>query len=169
MWRQEHEKFRYFLTAPHIWKHIALCQLIEMIERMSLLSTAISWFVSLSIIWNSIFRNVGQRSHNERYKLRVLWKIMEEKHGCKHQLSGWPRTLENRENGGKNSLQGKIREFEILLKIREKNQGISKKAYLKLFVCNCQSTHTFCSYSNYYFAFPEQVFFLHGCIIKKLI
>ena len=119
MWRQEHEKFRYFLTAPYIWKHIVLCQLIEMIERMSLLSTAISWFVSLSIIWNSIFRNVGQRSHNERYKLRVLWKIMEEKHGCKHQLSGWPLTLENRENGGKNSLQGKIREFEILLKIRE--------------------------------------------------
>ena len=22
---------------------------------------------------------------------------------------------------------------------------------------------------KYYFAFPEQVFFLHGCIIKKLI
>ena len=40
----------------------------------------------------------------------------------------WPYTLENRENkenGEKNSLQGKIREFEILLKIRE-NQGISK-------------------------------------------
>ena len=34
-------------------------------------------------------------------------------------ISGWPRTLENRENGEKNSLQGKIREFEILLKIRE--------------------------------------------------
>ena len=34
-------------------------------------------------------------------------------------FTGWPRTLENRENGEKNSLQGKIREFEILLKIRE--------------------------------------------------
>ena len=36
--------------------------------------------------------------------------------------AGWPRTLENRENrenGEKKSLQGKIREFEILLKIRE--------------------------------------------------
>ena len=46
--------------------------------------------------------------------------------------TGWPRTLENRENrenGEKNSLQGKIREFEILLKIREKS-GNFKKSYL---------------------------------------
>ena len=46
--------------------------------------------------------------------------------------TGWPRTLENRENrenGEKNSLQGKIREFEILLKIREKS-GNLKKPYL---------------------------------------
>ena len=43
--------------------------------------------------------------------------------------AGWPRTLENRENGEKKSLQGKIREFEILLKIREKS-GNFKKYYL---------------------------------------
>ena len=36
--------------------------------------------------------------------------------------AGWPRTLEKRENGEKNSLQGKIRECEILLKIREKSE-----------------------------------------------
>ena len=46
--------------------------------------------------------------------------------------SGWPHTLENRENrenGEKKSLQGKSREFEILLKIREKS-GNFKKSYL---------------------------------------
>ena len=32
------------------------------------------FFFSQSIIWNYIFRNVGQRSHNETYILRVLWK-----------------------------------------------------------------------------------------------
>ena len=43
-------------------------------------------------------------------------------------FTGWPHSLENwenRENGEKDSLQGKIREFEILLKIREK-LGIKK-------------------------------------------
>ena len=43
-------------------------------------------------------------------------------------LSGWPRTLENRENrenGEKNSLRGKFREFEIFLKIREKSEMLS--------------------------------------------
>ena len=49
--------------------------------------------------------------------------------GVKIAKSGWPRTLENRENGEKKSLQGKIREFEILLKIREKS-GNFKKSYL---------------------------------------
>ena len=47
-------------------------------------------------------------------------------------LTGWPGTLENRENrenGEKNSLQGKFREFEIFLKIREK-PGNLKKSYL---------------------------------------
>ena len=44
-------------------------------------------------------------------------------------MSEWPHTLENRENGEKNSLQGKIKEFEILLKIREKS-GNFKKSYL---------------------------------------
>ena len=47
-------------------------------------------------------------------------------------MAGWPRTLQNRENwenGEKKSLQGKIREFENLLKIREKS-GNFKKAYL---------------------------------------
>ena len=47
-------------------------------------------------------------------------------------MSGWPHSLENRENrenGGKNSLQGKIREFEILLKISEKS-GNFRKSYL---------------------------------------
>ena len=45
-------------------------------------------------------------------------------------VSGWPRTLENRENGEKkNPCMGKIREFEILLKIREKS-GNFKKSYL---------------------------------------
>ena len=39
--------------------------------------------------------------------------------------TGWPRTLENRENGEKNSLQGKIREFEILLKIGEKSGNLN--------------------------------------------
>ena len=34
-------------------------------------------------------------------------------------LAGWSHTLENRETGEKNSLLGKIREFEVLLKIRE--------------------------------------------------
>ena len=32
------------------------------------------FFFSLSIIWSSSFRNAGQRSHNETYKFRVLWK-----------------------------------------------------------------------------------------------
>ena len=60
--------------------------------------------------------------------------------------SGWPRTLENRENGEiKKSLQGKIREFEILLKIREKS-GNFKKSYLckvKIFkFCSCSDVAT---------------------------
>ena len=45
------------------------------------------------------------------------------------EMPGWPRTLENRENrenGKKISLQGKIREFEILLKIREKSGNLKK-------------------------------------------
>ena len=46
--------------------------------------------------------------------------------------SGWPRTLENRENGEKNSLQGKIREFEILLKIREKSGNLKKSYHCKV-------------------------------------
>ena len=40
---------------------------------------------------------------------------------------GWPRTLENRENGHKKSLQGKIREFEKLMKIREKSGNLKYK------------------------------------------
>ena len=48
---------------------------------------------------------------------------------CRVSYTGWPRNLENRENGEKKSLQGKIREFEILLKIREKS-GNFKKSYL---------------------------------------
>ena len=47
--------------------------------------------------------------------------------------AGWPRTLENRENGGeKNSLHGKIREFEILLKIREKSGNFKKSCLCKV-------------------------------------
>ena len=65
--------------------------------------------------------------------------------------AGWPRTLEkkeNRENGEKNSLQGKIREFEILLKIREKS-GNFKKSYLckvkifKFYSCSDVATGSF--------------------------
>ena len=61
---------------------------------------------------------------------------------------GWPRTLENRENGQKNTLQGKIREFEIFLKIREKS-GNSKKSYLykvkisKFYSCSDVATDVF--------------------------
>ena len=40
-------------------------------------------------------------------------------------LARWSHTLENRENGEKNSLLGKIREFEILLKIREFKKFLS--------------------------------------------
>ena len=63
--------------------------------------------------------------------------------------TGWPRTLENRENSEKNSLQGKIREFEILLKIREKT-GKVKKSYLcqvkifKFYSCSDVATGGFC-------------------------
>ena len=62
--------------------------------------------------------------------------------------TGWPGTLENRENGEKNSLQGKIREFEILLKIREKS-GNLKKSYLckvkifKFYSCSDVATDGF--------------------------
>ena len=44
--------------------------------------------------------------------------------------AGWPRTLENRENGEKNSLQGKIREFEILLNIREKSGNLKNLIFV---------------------------------------
>ena len=63
--------------------------------------------------------------------------------------AGWPRTLENRENGEKKSLQGKIREFEILLKIREKS-GNFKKSYLckdkifKFYSCSDVASGGFC-------------------------
>ena len=44
--------------------------------------------------------------------------------------TGWPRTLgrrENKENGHKKSLQGKIaREFEKMMKIREKSGNLKK-------------------------------------------
>ena len=48
---------------------------------------------------------------------------------CPAEPAGWPRTLENRENGEKKFPAGKIRDFEILLKIREKS-GNFKKSYL---------------------------------------
>ena len=59
-------------------------------------------------------------------KKNLLWGLI------RIPSAGWPHTLvnrENRENGEKNSLQGKIREFEILLNIREKS-GNLKKSYL---------------------------------------
>ena len=70
-------------------------------------------------------------------------------------MTGWPHTLENRENkenGEKNSLQGKIREFEILLKIREKS-GNLKKSYLckvKIFkFYSCSDVATGCFFLPY--------------------
>ena len=48
--------------------------------------------------------------------------------------SGCPRTLENRENrenGEKKSLQGKIREFEILLKIMEKSGNFKNLIFVR--------------------------------------
>ena len=46
--------------------------------------------------------------------------------------TGWPHTLENRENGGKKFPAGKIREFEILLKIREKSGNFKKSCLCKV-------------------------------------
>ena len=66
-------------------------------------------------------------------------------------VTGWPCILENRDNrknGEKKCLQGKIREFEILLKIREK-PGNLKKSYLckvkifKFYSCSDVATGDF--------------------------
>ena len=66
-----------------------------------------------------------------------------------HILTGWPRTLENREMVKKKIPAGKkIREFEILLKIREKS-GNFKKSYLckvkifKFYSCSAVATGGF--------------------------
>ena len=48
---------------------------------------------------------------------------------CKIEKEDGTIICEQEENGEKNSLQGKIREFEILLKIREKS-GNFRKSYL---------------------------------------
>ena len=55
-----------------------------------------------------------------------LERFLEMSLKIKSALTGWPRTLENRENGQKNSLQGKIREFEKMMKIREKSGNLKK-------------------------------------------
>ena len=60
--------------------------------------------------------------------------------------TGWPRTLENREKRKKvkkNSLQGKIREFEILLKIREKSGNFKKSYFCKVKIFKFYSCHIF--------------------------